>query len=258
MFLVNNFGPSPGGNDAMSLVDADLLATARELSWGFPAAGLAVGLLLWLFGGRTHRFWLVLGTTLLGGVLGIRHGAEYGLQPLVGGLLLAVALGALALSLVRVLLFLAVGALAAWGAHVAAPAWGEPLPVVCFFAGGLAGVLLYRVWVAALSSLAGTLLFAYSILCLVGQLFPADVAGWAGQQAEVLNWAVAVCAVLGVLVQFLLERRAKRLRAKAEAQKKAQEEAERYPPYHPSPPRPKPWWQWEVWGGSKKKYKQAG
>jgi hypothetical protein len=233
----------------MSLVDPDLLAVARELPWGFPAAGLVLGLLLWFLGGRSHRFWLVLCTTLAGGVLGIRHGADYGLQPLVAGLLLAVALGALALALVRVLLFLAGGAAAAWLAHVTAPAWGQPLPVVCFFAGGLSGVLLYRLWVAALASLAGTLLLAYSILCLAGQLFAVDVVDWAGRQGLILTWVCVVVAVLGVMVQLLLERRT-RLR-REEAARKAKEEQERPPAPPPPPPKPKAWWQWEVFGKKK-------
>ena len=82
--------------------------------------------------------------------------------------LLAVAAGALALALSRVLLFLAGGAACVSLAHAVAPSFDEP--AVCFLVGGLLGVLLYKVWVTALSSLAGTLLIAYSILGVLSKL----------------------------------------------------------------------------------------
>jgi hypothetical protein len=201
-----------------------------------------------------HRFWLVLAATLTGGTIGLWYGAEYGLQPLVAGLLLAVTLGALALALMRVLLFLAGGVAAAWLAHVVAPAWGEPAPVVGFLVGGLAGVVLYRVWVCALSALAGTLLIAYSILCLTAKVFAVDMAAWAAQQAAVLTWVCAAFSVLGVLVQLLLERRSAKRRREREA---AANEAEEAAPPPPPPPKPKPWWEWEVFP-AKKKPRKAG
>ena len=94
----------------MILVAPDILDEVRQLAWYLPACGLLLGLLLWLFGGRGHRFWLVLVLTFSGGVFGLTFGAAYGVQPLVAGLLLGVAAGALALALARVALFLVVGA----------------------------------------------------------------------------------------------------------------------------------------------------
>ena len=152
----------------MILVAPDILNEVRQLPWYFLSIGLTLGLMLWLFGGRGHRFWLVLGLTVAGGVLGLRFGAAYDVQPLVAGLLLAVTAGALALALSRVLLFVAGGAACVALAHAVAPSFDEP--AVCFLVGGLLGVLLYKVWVSALSSLAGTLLIAYSILGLLSKL----------------------------------------------------------------------------------------
>src|SRR4029077_1593 len=85
-------------------------------------------------------------------------------------------------------LFLSLGAAACvWLARTVAPAWDEP--AVCFLVGGLLGVLLYKVWVTAFSSLAGTLLLAYSILGLLGRFGVCDAVAWADQQTAVLNWA---------------------------------------------------------------------
>src|SRR5262245_66462146 len=97
----------------MHLLAPDVLAEARGLSVAVSATGLAVGVMLWLLGWWGHRFWIVLAATLGAGILGLCSGPAYGAQPLVAGLLSAVAAGALALALVRVVAWLA-GVRAGW------------------------------------------------------------------------------------------------------------------------------------------------
>src|SRR5205085_3044818 len=98
---------------------------------------------------------------LMAGIFGLLSPPAGRLPPLVLGLLLAVAAGVLALALVRVVAFAAGGAAAWLAVHTfAPPAWDEPL--VCFIVGGLAGLLLFRVWTMVLTSFAGTLLMSYS------------------------------------------------------------------------------------------------
>ena len=74
----------------------------KALSVGLCATGLVVGLALWLFGWWSHRFWVVLTTTVLAGVFGLYEAAMFRTHPLVAALLLAVAAGLLALALIRV------------------------------------------------------------------------------------------------------------------------------------------------------------
>lgn len=192
----------------MQLLAPDILEEARLLSPFLSGAGLAIGLLLWSLGGWTHRFWLAMSVTLSAGLLGLALGKDYGMQPLVAGLLLAVSAGALALSLVRILLF-AAGGLAALGLlHAIAPGWDEPIAV--FLVGGLIGVFLYRFWIMTFSSLIGGLLMAYSALALCDRLHMVDGIAWTRENGPLLNWGCAALIVLGVLVQFLLERRRQR------------------------------------------------
>ena len=225
----------------MTLVPSDILDEVRQLPPFLLATGLTIGLLLWLFGGRGHRFWLVLAMTTGGGVFGLCFGSAYALQPLVAGLLLAVTAGALALALARVLLFFAGGACCIWLARTVAPSWDEP--ALCFLIGGLLGVLLYKVWVTALTSLAGALLITYSILGLLSHLGVDGLPAWANQQAPLLNWLCAASAVLGLLTQLLMERRRRRrLQQKAAEEKEAEQYARDYPP----PPPPRPWWDWRT------------
>jgi hypothetical protein len=225
----------------MQLVAPDILQEAR----GFPplvlATALAVGLFLWVFGARSHRFWIALIITLSAGLIGLSQGPAYGMQPLVAGLLLAVAAGALALSLVRVLLFAAGGFAALAVMHSVAPSYDEPL--VSFLVGGLVGILLYRFWITTLTSLIGTLLIAYSGMGLLDGLHVFDAVAWSKQNGGLLNWGCGAAAVVGVLIQFLLERSRKR-RAKALALDDADDyEAERAP-LRTRARRKGTWWGW--------------
>jgi hypothetical protein len=225
----------------MNLVDPDILAEARGLPPVVPGIGLTVGLLLWVFGARSHRFWIALVITMSAGLLGLAHGPAYGMQPLVAGLLLAIAAGALALSLVRVLLFAAGGLAALTVMHTVAPNHDEPL--VSFVVGGLGGILLYRFWITTLTSLIGTLLITYSGLCLLDRLHTLDAPAWSTRNAGLLNWGCAGSAVLGVLLQFLLDRRRKR---KAKARKdEDDEDADERRHHHRHKVKPKAtWWGW--------------
>jgi hypothetical protein len=230
----------------MQLVAPDILEEARLLSPLLSGGGMAVGFLLWSLGGRTHRFWLAMSVTLTAGLLGLTLGKDYGMQPLVAGLLLAVSAGALALSLVRLLLF-AAGGLASLGLmHTLAPTWDEPIAV--FLVGGLIGVFLYRFWIITFSSLIGALFLVYSALALLDRLHMVDSVAWTGKNGPLVNWGCAALVVMGILVQFLLERRRQR---KAEAA--AEPEPEPIvvaPPLPPAPAKPasKGLWAWgEKW-----------
>jgi hypothetical protein len=184
-----------------------LLEDLTRLSISVSVSGLVGGLLLWLLGGKGHRFWLVLGTTAVAGLAGLRYGPDYGMQPLVAGLFLGVSAGALALALMRILAFLTVGFLVFWVARLLAPSWEEEL--ACFLAGGLAGVVLFRLWVAVLTSLLGTLVMGYSSLALAARVGNVDIVGLAQRNGPLLNWAVAGGTALGLLMQFLVYRRGK-------------------------------------------------
>ena len=71
--------------------------------------GIAVGLLLWLFGWWGHKFWIVLATTVVAGIAGLSSARSAGVQPFVAGLLLAVAAGLMALALARLMAFIGGG-----------------------------------------------------------------------------------------------------------------------------------------------------
>jgi hypothetical protein len=253
----------------MQLLAPDILAAGHGLSVALSAAGLLLGLALWLLGWWQHRFWIVLATTLLAGVWGLAHGSLTGMQPLVVGLLLAVAAGALAIHLSRVLAFVS-GGLTFWLAvHLLVPSWEEP--VVCLLVGGLLALVFFRSWTMALTSLAGTLVMGYSILLLLDRLGKINAAAWAEKHGTVLDWSCAGVALLGWVFQFLTERRrllrerarqekertekAEKERAekeKAEKEKAAREKAEKEKAEKARSARRGSWWDWVLNGGSRK------
>jgi MFS family permease len=235
----------------MQLLAPDILAEARGLPVTISGAGVALGLALWVTGWRLHRFWIVLGTTVLAGVTGLASGQAPGAQPLVSAVLLAVGAGALALDLSRVVAF-AAGGLALWVVvHAALPTWDQPL--LCFIAGGLVALLTFRACIMALTSLAGTLLLAYSGFCLADRLDKLDAVAWAGRHAGWLNWTCVALALVGWLIQLLLERRrARREEARQEqekqilAQAREKEKEAKAKAKEKDKEKPKPWWGWEV------------
>jgi hypothetical protein len=239
----------------MHLLAPDILAEARGLSPAISGAGLAIGLALWVLGWRGHRFWIVLATTVAAGVFALNTGPVAGVQPLVVALLLAVSAGVLALPLSRVVAFSA-GGLAVWLlVHASVPSLDEPL--VCFLAGGLLGLVLFRFWTMALTSFAGTLLMGYSALCLADWLGKLDAVDWSTQHHALLNWSCAGVAALGWLTQFLLERwRGNRKRQKKEEEQDAEEIEKKYSGKRSSSSKKgsTSWWGW----GLKDDYRRAG
>lgn len=189
----------------MQLVVPDILAEACSLSTALVVFGLGLGLILWLFGWLTHRFWVVMMTTVLAGVYGLYEAPAFRAHPLLASLLFAVTAGVLALAVVRVLAFAAGGLAGLLALHALAPSWNQPF--VGFLACGLVGLCLFRVWMMALTSLTGTLLIAYSGLSLVNRSGSVDVVAWTEQGEVLLNWMCALIAALGLVTQFLLDQR---------------------------------------------------
>lgn len=216
----------------IELLPSDVLAEVRDLPPVQSGTGLVVGLMLWFAGARGHRFWLALAITVAGGLAGLRYGPDFGLQPLVGGLLVAVSAGALALALSRLLLFAAGGVASLGLVYAFLPAWNEQ-PLVFFLTGGLIGIVFYRLWVTALTSFAGAVLIAYCALALVGKLGKVDILPLAEKYGGLFTGGVIVLTVLGVPTQFVLDRRRAHRRKVREEERKREEERRRHPPQKP-------------------------
>ena len=186
----------------MQLIVPDILAEARGLTAAMSGTLCALGIALWLFGWRWHRFWIVAGITLAAGLLGLNAGrAAGGTQIMALGILIAVAAGMLALELAKVFAFVA-GGCGAWLAVQWVFPQAQELWAV-FLSGGLFGVLLYRLWTMLLTSLAGVLVASHAALLLLEQPLAFNAVTWTKANQAALNGAAVGLVVLGILLQAL-------------------------------------------------------
>lgn len=181
-------------------LDAELISDLSAIP--LPALGLVVlfGLGLWVCGWWWHRFWITVLTSFLSGVMGLHLGPKLGVaQPVVAGLLLALAGGALALSLARVAIF-AVYGLATWQIvlHFAA---NYAVPLICFTAGGLISVLFFRFSVMLLTAAAGTVLLAYGGLALLEAMTKWRLLVDFAEYDLLVHIGLAGWVLIGVLIQ---------------------------------------------------------
>jgi hypothetical protein len=187
----------------MELVAPDIVADVRQLSAVFAVLGLLIGGVLWLAGWWTHRFWVVLGLTVLGGILGLHNAVALQAQPLVAALGVALAAGILALTLMRIGAFVAGGYAGLLLVHAWSPGWDQPL--VSFLAGGLLGWILIRYWTMVLTSLAGVQLLLYCGLALADKFGKLDAVQWSDRNAVTLNAVGAAMTLGGFVVQFVAD-----------------------------------------------------
>jgi hypothetical protein len=183
----------------MHLISLEVLNDAKGLSIGATAFFLFVGLLLWAFGWRWHKFWLVFAITLSAGVLGISAGRSAGVQVLVVSVLVSIAAGMLALEIAKIMAFVSGGTAAWMSAQAVMPEAHELW--AAFLCGGLIGVVLYRLWTMLTTAFVGVLLIGHTTL-LLGETFGALKASeFAEKQVMGLNTWAAVASVVGVFVQ---------------------------------------------------------
>ncbi len=184
----------------MTLIAPDLLSDMLDLPFLALALVGGVGLGLWITGWWLHRFWITVLTSLTTGLYGLRAAPQLGLeQPVVAGILLALAGGCLALSLARLALFLIYG-LAAWYlVQQIVPAYAYPL--ICITAGGLFSVFFFRFCMITLTSALGTLLMAYSGLVIIQLMGEVKVVPLVTEQPLLVHIAMGIVCLFGVVVQ---------------------------------------------------------
>jgi hypothetical protein len=185
----------------MSLISPDVVAELKGLSFGASGFLLLVGFLLWAFGWRWHRFWVVFAFTTIAGMIGMTSGRAAGGQILVMGLLLAFCGGVLAIELAKILSFLA-GGIVMWMVAQSVFPQAQELWAV-FLSGGLFGVLLYRLWTMILLSFLGVVLSWHGAFSLAQATAKSDPVEWIATHTAALNGAVIVATLLGVVMQTI-------------------------------------------------------
>ena len=194
----------------MYIIATDILADLCGLSLGLLIALVPVGLALWLLGWWSHRFWIVLATTVLAGVFGLLEATTWRAQPIVVAVLLAIAAGVLALALVRVITFTAGGLAGVYFMQFALPTLNQP--AICFLISGLLCLLLFRWFFMTLTSLLGASLLAYGTLALMHFHETIDSLAWSTENATLLTILCGAATLFGFAFQFFFDRRCTRRR----------------------------------------------
>jgi hypothetical protein len=221
----------------VQFVQPDILIAAKGLSFGAAGFLAFVGLLLWAFGWRWHRFWVVFGITLAAGIIGLGAGqAAGGQQVMIVGILLAVSAGMLALELAKVLSFVT-GGVTAWVATQLVFPQAQELWAI-FLAGGLLGVVLYRLWTMLTTSFLGVLVTWHAGLTIAQDVMQTDLTGWLSTNAQAVNGAVIAVMLLGVLVQSKTAPKD----ATPEPEPPAKPEKPSHDDHHPEPSAKSAWW----------------
>lgn len=189
----------------MYIIATDILTDLCGLSLGLLIALIPIGLTLWLFGWWSHRFWIVLATTVMAGVFGLLEATSWHAQPIVVAVLLAIAAGVLALALVRVIIFSAGGLAGVYFVQLVFPAWHQH--AICFLVSGLLCLLLFRWFFMLLTSSLGTSLLAYGTLALLHFREMLDAITWSEANATLLTILCGVATVAGFGFQFYADRR---------------------------------------------------
>lgn len=232
----------------MQLIAPDILTEARGLTAAMLGTACVLGIALWLFGWRWHRFWVVAGITLAAGLIGLNSDRVAGTQVIAVGILLAVAAGMMALELAKVLAFIA-GGIGAWLAVQWVLPQAQELWAV-FLSGGLFGLLLYRLWTMLLTCLMGALLAIHSGLLLFERAVHFDAVAWAAANIAALNGVTVGVVILGILLQAVSapdpegekkEPTEKEDAGKPEKKKKKEKEKEE-PESEDDEKKPAPWW----------------
>lgn len=179
----------------------ELLEDVRRLSPGLLLLAMVVGVLLWGFGGRLYRFWVILLATLLGGAAGLEIGPNLGLQRLVAAALFGATAGALALSLFDVVVFLLGGAVATLVVLQVGSGQTDPLPF--FLAGGLAFLLLRSLFLVVFTAAVGTALMGAGLVGLMESKVETGHAGWPEAHRDLVAGIASVICLLGCLAQWI-------------------------------------------------------
>jgi hypothetical protein len=195
----------------MEIVRSEWVEQASELPSLVLVLAAGLGPLFWVLGWRIHRALFVAVSTLVGGVYGLVHGPSFGLYPALAAGLLSLSAAGLALALLRIGVFIAVGGLASLvagetvGSHTdeATRGW---IRVVAFLAGGLMSLVCYRMLVILCTSFTGAFLLLVGGLAFAARQGNPDAMAVAADRPALLSAALVLLGLVGVAAQYWVER----------------------------------------------------
>ena len=195
----------------MEIVSSKFVAEASELPSIVLALTAAVGPLLWVLGWRVHRALFVAAATVVGGLYGLAHGPALGLYPVVAAGLLSLAAGGLAISALRIGVFVVFGALlelvvrSTIAKHMDEPSqvW---LRVASFLVGGIISLACFRLLVISFTSFLGAYLLLLGGMAFAVRHGEYDTIALAADRPVLVAAMWVGLGLLGIGAQYVLDK----------------------------------------------------
>lgn len=188
----------------MHFLEPEIINEISGLSMVSLLALSLAGIVLWLAGYASHKFWVVFLSTLLAGAFGFEKGPDMGIQSLLAALLFGLSSGILSLSVIRVVVFLFGGSVGVVLTQLIFPNLDASVPV--FLSAGITALLLYPFWFTAFSSLLGSVITCHGLLALSFKMKWFDSPSWLEKQPGMADALCLGMVLIGTIIQYFINR----------------------------------------------------
>jgi len=189
-----------------SMISTEVLQAARGMSVAMLGTVLALGLAIWLFGWRWHRFWITCLAVATAVATTWKYGNLWTQTPLaVAVTVIALAAGVVAVELVRLAIFVLGGVILYYLTCQYLPEFHDTW--LAFPLGGLIAMLLYRLGWLIMTSILGTLIAVHAGLLLIESVVTFDSMQWSNDNILIIHIGICVWTIIGVVCQLWIDRK---------------------------------------------------
>jgi hypothetical protein len=192
------------------MINVEVLQAARGMSVAMLSTWLALGLAVWLFGWRWHRFWITSAAVIAAAAITWQCGNIWTqTPPVIAVIVVALAAAVVAVELARLVVFVLGGAILLYLTSQHLPEFHDTW--LAFPLGGLVAVLLFRLGWIIITSLLGTLIATHAILLLVEPIATFDSVQWSRDNSLSIHIGMCIWIIVGITGQIWMNRRVDRL-----------------------------------------------
>ncbi|MEJ5274548.1 MAG: hypothetical protein WHU94_01435 [Thermogemmata sp.] len=187
-----------------SMVNGEVLQAARGMSAAMLGTWVTLGLALWLFGWRWHRFWITCVAAFVAAAITWHWGSHWTrTPPVISAIVIGLATAMIAVELAR-LVVLGFGGITLL--YLANQLLSDFRDIwLAFPLGGLVAVLLFRIgWILA-TTLLGTWITIHALLLLIESVSPFDSVQWFDNNAMAIHIGIIIWIVIGIICQLLID-----------------------------------------------------
>jgi len=184
-----------------SMINSEVLQVARGMSVAMLGTLLALGLAIWLFGWKWHRFWITCLALATAVAITWKYGNLWTQTPLAVVItVIALAAAVVAVELARLAIFVLGGVTLYHLTCQYLPEFHDTW--LAFPLGGLIAMLLYRLGWLIVTSILGTLIMVHAGLLLLESVATFDSMQWSQDNTLIIHIGICVWTILGIVCQL--------------------------------------------------------